>query len=63
MDISEPMTSNRTNWLSNVNNTGGGASYNLNGLVDVGTAFDGFTVYPSSGTMTGTIYVYGYRKA
>ena len=29
-----------------------------------GTSFDGFTIYPSAGTMTGgTITVYGYRKA
>lgn len=27
------------------------------------TSFDGFTVYPSSGTITGTLTVYGYRKA
>lgn len=27
------------------------------------TAFDGLTVYPSSGTFTGTLCIYGYRKA
>ena len=64
MDISEPMTANRTNWIANVNDTGGGSSYNLNGLVDVTTAYDGFTVYQNGGgTITGTITVYGYRKA
>lgn len=26
------------------------------------TAFDGFTIYPNQGNMTGTISVYGYRK-
>lgn len=27
------------------------------------TAYDGFTLYPSSGTITGTIRVYGYKKS
>jgi len=62
MDICDPQTSNRTSWYNNVNDTGAGASYILNGLVDVSTSYDGFTVYPNSGTMTGTITVYGYRK-
>jgi hypothetical protein len=26
------------------------------------TAFDGFTIYPTSGTLTGTVSVYGYNK-
>jgi hypothetical protein len=29
----------------------------------VASPFDGFTVYPGSGTITGSLYVYGYRKA
>ena len=28
-----------------------------------GTSFDGFTIYPSSGTITGTIRVYGYKNS
>lgn len=26
------------------------------------TSFDGFTIYPASGTITGTVSVYGYKK-
>lgn len=26
------------------------------------TSFDGFSIYPASGTMTGTVYVYGLKK-
>jgi hypothetical protein len=26
------------------------------------TSFDGITIYPSSGTITGTIRVYGYKN-
>jgi hypothetical protein len=29
---------------------------------DVSTAYDGITIYPSTGTITGTVAVYGYRK-
>lgn len=33
------------------------------GLFANTTSFDGFSFYPSSGTITGTLAVYGYRKA
>jgi hypothetical protein len=32
------------------------------GVHDVSASFDGFTVIPASGTLTGTIQVYGYKK-
>jgi hypothetical protein len=30
---------------------------------NVATAYDGFTIYPTSGTITGVLAIYGYRKA
>jgi hypothetical protein len=30
---------------------------------DVATAYDGFTIFPSSGTIAGTIRVYGYKNS
>ena len=33
------------------------------GRMTVTTAYDGFTLYPGSGTFSGTVAVYGYRKA
>ena len=30
---------------------------------NVSTAYDGFTIYPASSTITGSLAVYGYRKA
>lgn len=64
MDVCEPMTANRTNWFMNLNDTGAGASYNLNGLIDLTTACDGFSIFQNGGgTITGTVTVYGYRKA
>jgi hypothetical protein len=45
---------------------GGDAStffiYNGGSIFDATTAFDGFTIYPASGTITGTVYVYGLAK-
>jgi hypothetical protein len=34
----------------------------LGGFLDNATQYDGFTVYPSSGTITGSYTVYGYSK-
>lgn len=31
-------------------------------LMNVTTAYDGFTIYPASNTITGSLSVYGYRK-
>jgi hypothetical protein len=36
--------------------------YVLGGFISTTASADGFTLYPDSGTMTGTIQVYGYRK-
>jgi hypothetical protein len=30
--------------------------------IDVTTSYTGFTFYPGSGTITGTVSVYGYRN-
>lgn len=44
-------------------NSGGTAYQNLNqGLNWTNTQFDGFTIYPQSGTLSGTIRIYGYRN-
>jgi hypothetical protein len=34
----------------------------IGGSHDVALAYDGFTLFPGSSTMTGTISIYGYRK-
>jgi hypothetical protein len=34
----------------------------LNGIHNLTTAYDGFSVYASTGTITGTVSVYGYNK-
>lgn len=37
--------------------------FDQSGSHSVASSFDGFTVYPASGTITGSLQVYGYRKA
>jgi hypothetical protein len=61
MDVLLPQTTDQTNFIidsfEGFNNDawGFGATHN------VGASYDGFTVFPSTGTFTGgTIYVYGY---
>jgi hypothetical protein len=41
-------------------NTGAGFWY---GAHTTATAFDGFTIFPASGTITGTMRIYGYRNS
>ncbi len=38
-------------------------TYDFIARCSVATAYDGFTLIPSAGTITGTLTVYGYRKA
>ena len=44
------------------NTTGNRGIQVLGGFLDNATQYDGFTVYPSSGTLTGSYTVYGYSK-
>jgi hypothetical protein len=63
MDITSPQESNYTGFtslssaLANSNN----GSLWPNGIFYQTTSFDGFTIFADSGTLTGTIRVYGYR--
>ena len=38
-------------------------AYNIGGLCTQATAHDGFTIYPNSGNITGTLRVYGLRNS
>jgi hypothetical protein len=37
--------------------------YMTSGAHEVATAYDGMTLYPTSGTITGTLRVYGYQNS
>ena len=50
--ISKGATASTGGWLVGLNS---------NGTFNTTTQFDGFSVFPTSGTFTGTIKVYGYK--
>ena len=47
--------------LQNGSFVGGAYMSNGVGQMSAASSFDGFTIFPASGTLTGTILVYGYR--
>jgi hypothetical protein len=61
MDLFGPAIAQTTSF----NSHGGRSDFTVvnTGLHTETTAYDGFTFTPSSGTLTGTIYVYGYKGA
>jgi hypothetical protein len=61
--IGQPALATDTTFISGPN-----ASYGLSqmdittGIHELATAYDGFTLFPSGGNMTGTLSVYGFQK-
>jgi hypothetical protein len=52
----------KTASMSGIGNNGANYSGLAGGLIcDTTTAFDGFTIYPASGNMNGTVQVFGYN--
>jgi hypothetical protein len=64
-DISSPALAQRTVLVGqSMTPYSGGMSGEVFGQVhDTTSIFDGLTVYPASSTITGTVSIYGYRKA
>jgi hypothetical protein len=60
IDVLSPMLAQQTSVLQI---SQGSIGQILFGQVANTTAYDGFTVFPASGTITGTIRVYGYRNS
>lgn len=62
--FADPAKAAQTGMLSREQDTDTGIAlrFDANRLNDT-TAYDGFTLYPDSGTMTGTVTVFGYRRA
>lgn len=62
-DVLSPNQSARTLFMSQASawGTSQGSAVWSNGVFFADTVFDGFTLYPGSGTTTGTIRVYGYK--
>jgi hypothetical protein len=61
VDVFGPQVTYKTvvNTLS-TGNDGGVDGYPVFGQINVTTGYDGFTIFPNSGTITGRFYVYGY---
>jgi hypothetical protein len=61
IDLFNPAKAENTNLISS------GGTFNfitsISGDHNVATAYDGFTIYPSTGTFTGIVRVYGYKNA
>ena len=65
VDIMDAFASTTTGFISNFVRSEGAvpSGAGLYGGAQTGsTSFDGFTIYPASGTITGTISVYGYKS-
>jgi hypothetical protein len=62
VDLGSPFNSTRTNYIcSNLYGTGPEGRYRQGQFLSA-TSFDGVTIYLSSGTMIGTLSVYGYNQ-
>jgi len=57
--LMNPAKATNTSFLKNSHNFD--AFLQHSGVHVLSTAYDGFTIYPASGTITGTIKVYGYK--
>ena len=65
-DILNPETTDYTTYTgSNIyqNTSVNGIMTQGQGVLSVTTSYDGITLYPATGTITGTYWIYGYKKA
>ncbi len=65
IDILNPFSTDQTGYLADAFFWSGTSDYGRTvngGVMTVTNSYDGFTFYPASGTITGTISVYGYNK-
>ena len=62
-DIMNPQVASKTTiYMQSLKDVSSPENWNPSGGFNATTQFDGFTLYPSSGTITGSIRVYGYRN-
>jgi hypothetical protein len=59
-DVFSPMLAFKTSYNGQTN---GYTMATLSGAMTVTTAYDGFTIYPASGTFSGVVRVYGYKNS
>lgn len=61
IEMAYPFETQRT-WFTNLSQDGDGYASAGAGMFAATTSFTGFTVYPASGTITGEINIYGFKK-
>ena len=63
-DVLNPFNTRLTKYTSSFVATAAGVGnfYGHSGLFNATTSFDGFTLFAETGTMTGSVSVYGYNK-
>lgn len=61
IEMAYPNETQRT-WFTNLAQDGDGYASAGAGMFSTTTSFDGFTLYPASGTITGEINIYGFKK-
>jgi hypothetical protein len=63
MDVLSPALTRATGFtLSSSGVSTADATWSGGGILNTSTAYDGFSLFPSSGTITGTVRVYGYQN-
>ena len=65
LNIFRPFVTSPTNMTTGVgyDSYSGAMISNFVSSHSLSTSYDGFTLYPSTGTMTGTVRIYGYRNS
>ncbi len=61
INLNGPFNTSFTGGNIIVNNSDAGSIYNLGLTHNLATSYNGFSVFPNTGTMTGTITVYGVK--
>ena len=63
LEVFNPFLTSTTGFISSMSRSGSGAVTHLGtGTHNQATSYTGFTILPASGTITGTVSVYGYNK-
>ena len=61
-NLFNPFGSTRTKFDAQLASNTGTVNYYHSGLYNATTSYDGFTIFPVTGTITGSVSVYGFNK-
>lgn len=65
VDVHQPFAADYTSWMTSTNGIGSNSALagNMWGFHYVTTSYDGFTIFPGTGSYTGNLRIYGYRES